>query len=501
MSYPNNLGSRINHITNYSTNSVMLRPDNSIVELNGITNGAKLEFTLPPNSLVDLSSFSVYANFQTTPAVSEAGVAVRPHYLTRYANSLIHRLTVEIGGQVVNDIQDYNRIQQIFSDMQFGIEGSSKKLLSNIDPLDKRNTDGVQVGGLRPLADVALNNLIRIDSRPICLTQFLGFLGGGAGVKYIDTQLTGNIKITFELAPANNVLFRASVGDVNGATSTAAGATADANCTAQASYSLTDVVATIKKASIDDGVYFQSITAALTAGIPFEYKYNHFYQTKSNANNGNLTLRYEVMSNSVDMAMLTFYENAFNTAVADLPNKNLLQGNERPATDAELLAAAQGSSEFYNGVNPKLTAKQLAIAGKENCFCSGYFKRNGSFITKCKFYINGERLPQFDMTPPMIFNQSLIDFGIHDDTANGIYYGINSFDSWKNNYWVATARLSHICNDESYISGFNANGVPLTLTVETDNDGVAANNYTAQLYVMTTEVLQVYAGRQINRMK
>jgi hypothetical protein len=500
MSYPNNLGARINHITNYSTNSVMLRPDNSIVELNGITNGAKLEFTLPPNSLVDLSSFSVYAELSTAAAVTTAG-QIRPHYLTRYANSLIHRLTVEIGGQVVNDIQDYNRIQQIFSDYQFGIEGSSKKLLSNIDPLDKRNTAGVQVGGLRPLAVAAENALIRNDSRPICLTQFLGFLGGGAGVKYIDTQLTGNIKITFELAPANNVLFRASEGNITGSDDTAGANAADTDCAAQSSYSLTSVVATIKKASIDDGVYFQSITAALTAGIPFEYKYNHFYQTKSNITNGNLTMRYEVMSNSIDLAMLTFYENAYNTAVANLPNKALLAGNASPADAAALLASAQGSSEFYNGVNPKLTAKQLAVAGKENCYCSGYFKRNGSFITKCRFYINGERLPQFDMNPPMVFNQSLIDFGIHDDTANGIYYGINTFDSWKNNYWVATARLSHICNDESYISGFNANGVPLTLSVETDGDGVAGNDYTAQLYVMTTEVLQVYAGRQINRIK
>jgi len=35
------------------------------------------------------------------------------------------------------------------------------------------------------------------------------------------------------------------------------------------------------------------------------------------------------------------------------------------------------------------------------------------------------------------------------------------------NYWTATARLSHICNDDSLISGFNANGVPMTLSVET----------------------------------
>lgn len=505
MSYPNNLGARINHITNYSTNSVKLNPDNSATELEGVTSGARMHFTLPPNSLVDLSSLSVYADFETAVAISDAADGARPHYLTRNVNSLIKRLTVEIGGQVVSDIEDYNRINQIFNDYQFGIEGSSKKLLSNVDPLHKTLTNGVQVGGLRPLETAGppgvLTANVRLDKRPICMSQFLGFLGGGAGVKYLDTQLTGNIKITFELAPANNVLFRASQGGLNG-NGTAIAALANANCVAQAQYSLKNVFATIKKSSIDDGVYFQSVTAALSAGIPFEYKYNHFYQTKSNATNGDLTMRYEVMSNSVDLAMLTFYTNAYNTAVADLPDKVNLEGKTQTFVDAAaLIDDARAGGDFYAGTNPILNAKTLALAGKENCFASGYFKRSGNFIGKTKFYLNGESMPQFDMKNPQVFNQSLIDFGIHDDTANGIYYGINSYNSWEKNYWVATARLSHVCNDDTYISGYNANGVPLTISVETSSNGNPNADYTAQLYVMTTEVLQVYAGRQINRMK
>jgi len=222
------------------------------------------------------------------------------------------------------------------------------------------------------------------------------------------------------------------------------------------------------------------------------------YQTKSNATNGDLTMRYEVMSNSVDLAMLTFYANTYNNAVLDLPNKANLYGDQQnTAVLADLAAvrtALNADGEFYKGVNPKLNAKTLALAGKENCFASGYFKRVGNIgniIAKTKFYINGESMPQFDMKNPQVYNQSLIDFGIHDDTANGIYYGINSYSSWEKNYWVATARLSHICNDDTYISGFNSNGVPLTISVETSSVAGGANNYTAQLYVMTTEVLQV----------
>ena len=118
--------------------------------------------------------------------------------------------------------------------------------------------------------------------------------------------------------------------------------------------------------------------------------------------------------------------------------------------------------------------------------------------------MNGERIPQYDMKNPQVYNQSLIDFGINDDVSSGIYYGINSYKSWEKNYWTATARLSHICNDDSFISGFNANSVPMTLSVETAATNAAAgvgNVLTPQLFIMTSEVMQVYAGHQINRVR
>ena len=52
MSYPKNLGTKLNYLTNYSTNSVKLNMDNSITELTNISSGARMQFTLPPNSLV-----------------------------------------------------------------------------------------------------------------------------------------------------------------------------------------------------------------------------------------------------------------------------------------------------------------------------------------------------------------------------------------------------------------------------------------------------------------
>jgi hypothetical protein len=363
MSYPKNLGTKLNYLTNYSTNSVKLNMDNSITELNNITSGARMQFTMPPNSLIDLSSFSVHALFETTPATRQNG-AGRPHYLTRNVMSMVRRLTVEIGGQTVSDIQDYNLINQIFSDYQFGIEGSSKKLSSNSDPLLKTNLIGEQKSALCAITDNAQNANLILDNRPICLSQFLGFLGGGAGIKYLDTQLTGTIQITMELAPASHILWYPEAIAVDGVGAILAG-DPNNNGLTPPTYKLSQVYVTIKKCSIDDGVYFASVASALQAGIPFEYKYNHFQTTKSNLTDGNLTMQYEIMSNSVDSALMT----------------------------------------------------------------------------------------------------------------------------------------SYVCNDDTFVSGFNANGVPLTLSVETTAHGGAPNDKVGQLFVMTSEVLQVYAGRQVNRVK
>ena len=490
MSYPKNLGTKLNYLTNYSTNSVKLNMDNSITELNNISSGARMQFTLPPNSLVDLSSFSVHAQFETTRVSAEGG-EVRPYYLTRNVMSMVRRLTVEIGGQTVSDIQDYNLINQIFSDYQIGIEGSSKKLLSNTDPLLKYDSVGFQLPALCVLPDDGNKIDVRVDRRPICLSQFLGFLGGGAGIKYLDTQLTGTIKITMELAPASHILFRPGNIAIDGSTEIPEGNPNNPVNLAKGTYKLEQVYATIKKCSIDDGVYFASVASALQAGIPFEYKYNHFQTTKSNITDGNLTMRYEIMSNSVDLALMTFYYN---------DNNNREEFGEIP--DYVLLAGDGANDPIPDGVlAPNCSGKALALSGKQSCFCTQYFRRVGGHVDTTKFYINGERLPQYDMKNPQCYNQSLIDFGIHDHTANGIFWGINSYDSWVKNYWIASARLSHVCNDDTFVSGFNANGVPLTLSVETTAVANALNNKQAQLFVMTSEVLQVYAGRQVNRVK
>lgn len=463
--YPQNLGKRIKTLNNFSANTIKLTPSNSSTETQNIkSSGAKLEFTLPPNSLLDLSTFSVFSDYSTVRGSTNAEGDGR-FILARYANSLISRLTVEVGGQVVSDIAEYGRLNSIFMDYQFGIEGSSKKLCQNVDPLKRINkANGSNLGVIA----AAQNNNAANDAQKLVFDQFLGIMSGH--VSHIDTGIVGNIKVTIYLEQPSKVLFTSGSFQSDG--SAATGTAVDPN-PALAEYSLENVYATIRKISIDDGIYYQSVSTALSSGIPFAIKYNDFTESKSGATNGNITVRAEVMSNSVDMVLLTFY-NQNGHVMGKLPDENQI------------------------GDDKTKTAKELAMEGKVNCFTSNYFKRVGTDITSTQFFLNNEPIPLNAMKNEQVFKQSLIDFNIHDDTDNGIYYGINSLDSWNDNYWLATCSLSALVEDSSWKSGFNCTGVNATLSATTTSSYPGGNQFIAQMYVMTSRELQAFAGRQIN---
>ena len=481
--YPKNLGSKIQQISNYSANFVKINPNNSLTGLTDTLSGGSISIDLPPNSLLDLSTLSVHFDFETTVAVDDTTDGCRAYSLSRYSSSLIRLIRVEIGGSVVSEISDYNLINQIFSDYQYGIEASSKRILTNYDPLLKVTADGTVVNNIFNLPSATTDADIKKDKRHLIWNNFLGFLGGNGVVKYIDTGITGNVRITFETAPAAACLILAADHDVAGPSRTTLTAAAGPAPVNAPSYTMEKVYATIKKVQIDDGIYFNALSQSLASGIPFQYHFNSFMNTKSSSTKGDLTLRTDVSSGSVSMAFMTFYadDHGINGELPDIQNLS------RGLGDAVVI--------------PGCSAKRFAGIDKKNCFCSRYFKRTGADVADLTWYINGERAPMYQLKNPDIYDKLMCDFGIHDDVSSGIYYGINSYESWVDNYWVASLRLSHVCEDNTFISGMNSQGIPLTLECTTTATTGSLEDKVGQLWVMTDNILQVYAGRQINVVK
>jgi hypothetical protein len=493
VSYPSTLSTKINRISNYRQNVVKILPTNSLTNIRN-TNGSYITFVLPPNSLVDMYSLAINANFSTEPCkVSAAGgggeICTVPYYLCKDANNLVERITVQIGGISLPDLTYHNRINNIYDDLQYSYEGKSKRLFQNMDAMTKYSeVDGDKLGlgcvETTNAAGALTNQNVALDKRPITLSNFIGFLGGSP--QYIHTQIFGEIRITFYLAPAANVLFKANQALDNTGGAMPAGDNIPA-------YHLDDIYATITKCTINDDIYYKAIKTALEGDIPFSFKYKHYESILGNSTTTQDTnLRFEVSGGSIDLILFTFYDNAY------LNNVGLLGGMTNAQQAAQFLSLDQATPQK---VGSDGTDSYWALRGAKSSYTSQFFNRVGTYVNNIQFTINGENVPSDAQSQQDIYKQLLVDFGHNVSIDNGINPAINSTDSFRDNFWLASCRLDHLCT-ENYISGFDTAGVPLNIQVKTVSTGGApvggnVRTFTPHLIVEMTKTLEIYSGRNV----
>lgn len=511
-SYPSTLSTKIQKISNYRQNTVKILPSNSLSNIRN-TNGGQISFNLPPNSLVDLYSFAINGLFYTEPCKVSAAVgggnntvSTVPYYLCEDANNLVERITIQVGGQMVQDLNYHNRINKIYSDLQYSFEGKSKRLLQNFDAITKYSeVDGAKLGlGCVETINAAgnvVNPNVSIDKRYISLQNFIGFLGGNP--QFIHTQLFGEIRITFYLAPAANVLFKANENLNNTGGAIAGG---DGNIPA---YHLDDIYATITKATINDDVFYQAIATALSSDIPFTFKYKHYDSILGNSTaTQDANLRFETSGSSIDLLLFTFYNNAL------INDCELMGGHTDPQQQAIFASLKQAVAAQTGAAGPPIIAAQAAIpAGKigsdgnstywalkgaKSSFTSQFFNRIGTYTKDIQFTINGEQVPANAMTLPDIYKNLLVDFGHNVSIDNGLNPAINSLEAFRDYFWLTSCRLDHL-SSENYISGFNTAGVPLNIQVKTNSTGGVPANlaFIPHLIVESTKILEVYGNRNV----
>ena len=113
-----------------------------IVPLSGqttATNGQKIIVSLPPNSLVDLSTFEMNFIGATQHRGNNAGTNVANYvqkaYFPRNTASLIENLEIKINGQSRQNINQYGYIYNILHDFTCGHDAVAKNRIGcNADP-------------------------------------------------------------------------------------------------------------------------------------------------------------------------------------------------------------------------------------------------------------------------------------------------------------------------------------------------------------------------------
>jgi len=436
MSYPANLRSRIQRLSNYSRNGVRVHNE----QAGSIVDGASpLKFTLPPNSLCDLSSCSIHAKITTNTAGETATTGKFVSYNLAKNLGIIDRITIDVNGQAIT-IKNYSKIRDVLLNYTMG-EANKKFLYGNYDPTKRVNSDGTQVGVLQTLAV----DLVKIDDY-FTLDRFISFLAGEP--IYIPTSIVGQVQIIVELLPPNKCMFKGVDTNADSAAPT---------------YTLSDISMTLDKISIDDGVYWQTHEQALASGMPFEFKFNNFHTIEGQAGSKTMTLRTEIQSGSVDMAFFSFH----------------------PVVETQSTTATE---KAYNA----------ALNNHQ------YFQRSLGNITGVQWSVNGEQRPQYKMKLHEVYNNALTDFEIKLDRDGGISEKIATKYVWEHYFAVATCKFSHPMDGSGWVSGTSSEGVPLSISITTDcsNDTSVtplgdATQWVPEMTVMSTNVLQAYAGRNI----
>mgnify|MGYP001586986073 CR=1 FL=1 len=436
MSYPANLRSRIQRLSNYSRNGVRVHNE----QAGSIVDGASpLKFTLPPNSLCDLSSCSIHCKITGNVAGQTATAGQYVSYNLAKNLGIIDRITIDVNGQAIT-IKNYSKIRDVLLNYTMG-EANNKFLYGNYDPSKRVNSSGIEVGVTQTLTE----QQVKIDDY-FTLDRFISFLAGEP--IYIPTSIVGQVQIIVELLPPNKCMFKGMDTDTASDAPT---------------YTLSDISMTLDKISIDDGVYWATHEQALASGMPFEFKFNNFHTIEGQSGGKTMTLRTEIQSGSVDMAFFSFH----------------------PADEIQPTGA---TDKAYN----------VSLNNHQ------YFQRSLANITGLQWSVNGEARPQYKMKLHEIYNNALTDFEIKLDRDGGISEQIANKHTWENYFAVATCKFSHPMDGTGWVSGTSSEGVPLSISITTDcsNDSSITplgnkQAWVPEMTIMTTNVLQSFAGRNI----
>ena len=190
--------------------------------------GSKISFTLPYASAISLEDLAFSFDFQCTNALGTPGIlkgitsAIKGHDLCgtfgpKDIGSIIEEVDVKVNGQTIQHLTSYNDLVNLMNFLQD--EKSVSKLLQNTDITNKSMVS--EIGNKVVVtkfdngfefdrgATVIQNEDYLSDKRTFIINQWFGLLGKRGketSSNFIDTNMLGEVVISFVLAKPN-VLF------------------------------------------------------------------------------------------------------------------------------------------------------------------------------------------------------------------------------------------------------------------------------------------------------
>lgn len=412
-----------------------LRKDN-------VTAGSTIKAAIEPNTLWDCRSFCMYYDFTT----NHVGQAADSKYVSRYAprlsSSIVDTIAVYMNNYQVDTTMDYNLLYNALYDMNASSVQENKRFLENADPSKKEvivmTADGESFAEI-PTTAADDANLTDIN-RPFCINNWVNMLGN-TSVEYLDTSDCGLTEISIRLAPTT-ILWKS-------------GGTPTSESTA--SYTLNNVYFTYSKVVFKDTLYEQIKHDNLMSEAGLSVKFTSYETHIGSLSSRNINYQFMTNASSLDDIICT-------TRRADYSTESLLVDS--------------GDGGFRQ---------------------SKFFQRDLSGCKSSQLFINGTQMSQRALTPPEIYNETLIALNDHNDMSNSSHAGLSSLARYFKYYFAHILSLQYNKETSSpLISGLNGGGSSFTILWKTECDNTVTSQVYPVVFTASSRILRIHAGKQIN---
>lgn len=432
--YPRNMSTFLNRMTNYNKNNVKM----TVLGTPTANDGDVIQVDLPTNSIVDLSSLAWSFQVAYTGAAGKPDPAGVNGSLTfpLNAESIISRLAVEVNGQTLVNLQNYNQLYHALLYMTATQDYQHQRRVA------QSNVAGGATNGTT-LQSISASATVVTETRRHVIDTWLGFLGS-AKPMFIDTSLLGNVRISITLAGADII-------GLQGA------ATSD---TFARSYVVSDQAFSMDVVSIGDGFYDSMVDQMLASGAPIEIPFKNYFSFNGNLISGEVP--FTVASQSIDRLWAVIRANSFSDAAASNADKLVALDN---AGDSDIVKATPAAFTYTSN-------------GHQNF----------------AFRINNTNYPQWTSTNKDDWWQhTKLALGDQGNMLAGSF--VNNTASYINNFFVYACQLEHHAgNDERFLSGIDTRGSAAQCYF-TASGGNSGNPCTTTVFAECSSSLKIYAGK------
>lgn len=444
---PSNLLYFVNQIQNYSRNTVKIQTLNQ--QTLSTQGASQLRLALPVNALVNMKSLSMHTTFKTKGVADSTGSANDRVYALIPRNgiaSCLDRVTFSAGGIALdNGATPYH----VMYNMLRNLEVSPDKYMTDDKVLNNSVIESINATGAYEVANSG-------QEKQLVLNNFLGVCEGHPC--YLDLNLLPELFLTLQITD-NSVLPVQFQGTTLG-TATPLAVNPNFSGT-QCHFTMDNIFFTIDVISIGSGLY-DALTQKLLSergSVDFPYRqYQIFSQDQSSAGG---SIRGSVSTMSLNR-IYAFQRNADTTA------------NGAPY-DA-----------YYTQQAPVLCDGSTTYAYNQ---ASDNFISSG--IKDYQFLLNNAPYPLYKPDTVDAFNYVVCGEDRTYAKDRGCLVGSQSM--WKNNCWCAPVQLNH--DDEmTRITGLNLMSINSQITFQSTSDGVSANNWARQVFLMTEQSSLIRIG-------